>query len=233
MTKENLTLWDELGSTDPKYTKKFKRSGGFSGTSVNPTWQLKLMTERFGPCGIGWYYEVTGTQTHEGAEGHILVYRDINLFIKAEDEWSKPIHGTGGDCVIGKNKHGLAADDEAYKKAETDALGNAMKKLGMGADVHMGMFDDSKYVNDMKAKFGENEDTRPPMTGDQFLALQKEINDCKTLGFLKDDVWPKVMNEFTKFKPTDQQKDALGKAKDKKKTELEAVDLANKPLEAA
>ena len=48
------------------------------------------------------------------------------------------------------NSSGLRTDDEAFKKAFTDAIGNAMKHLGMSADVHMGLFDDSKYVESVR-----------------------------------------------------------------------------------
>ena len=115
------------------------------------------MTERFGACGIGWYYNVISTHIEESKEGHKLVFRDVELFIKVDGEWSKPIHGNGGDVVVGTNKYGLFADDEAFKKAETDALGNAMKKIGMSSDVHMGMHDDNKYVNDAREKFAEED----------------------------------------------------------------------------
>lgn len=151
----NDKIWKDLSSTDPKYTKQFKRSGGFSGTAINPTWQLKRLTELFGPCGIGWYYEIAATHTHEVEGGQVAVYRDVNLYIKVDGEWSKPIHGCGGDFVVNKFSTGLKADDEAYKKSETDALGNAMKKLGLSADVHLGLFDDNKYVNEQAIKHKE------------------------------------------------------------------------------
>ena len=39
-------------------------------------------------------------------------------------------------------------DDEAFKKAYTDALTNALKLLGVGADVHMGLWDGNKYADE-------------------------------------------------------------------------------------
>lgn len=154
--QDNLKVWNQLSQTDPKYTKQFDR-GGFKGTATNPTWQIKRLTEIYGPVGFGWYYEVSDIQTHKADTGHIMIYLGLNLFVKQDNEWSKPIHGRGGDFVVTINKNGMKSDDEAFKKAETDALGNAMKKLGMSADVHMGMFDDNKYVNDMRQMFTENE----------------------------------------------------------------------------
>ena len=50
-------------------------------------------------------------------------------------------------------------DDEAFKKAFTDAVMNAFKFIGVAADVHMGLFDDSKYVAEQKAEFGQSGQT--------------------------------------------------------------------------
>jgi hypothetical protein len=63
------------------------------------------------------------------------------------------VYGVGGDKVVGKNKHGLFSDDEAFKKSYTDALSNAMKQIGAAADIHMGQHDDDKYVTAMRQEF--------------------------------------------------------------------------------
>ena len=46
-------------------------------------------------------------------------------------------------------------DDEAPKKAMTDAMTKAFSHLGMSADVFLGKFDDSKYVEQMKQEFSQ------------------------------------------------------------------------------
>lgn len=58
--------------------------------------------------------------------------------------WSEPVYGCGGDFIVEKNKNGLVPNDEAYKMCLTDALGNAMKCIGVAADVYRGLWD-SKY----------------------------------------------------------------------------------------
>jgi hypothetical protein len=63
------------------------------------------------------------------------------------------VFGVGGDKVVIKQQSGLRSDDEAFKKAFTDAVTNALKLIGVGADVHMGLFDDSKYVNEVRQEF--------------------------------------------------------------------------------
>jgi hypothetical protein len=72
--------------------------------------------------------------------------------------------GVGGDFVIKKESAGLFFDDEAYKKAYTDALGNAWKFIGVAADIHMGLFDDNKYVAAVTAEFHPQPDN--PGTGE-------------------------------------------------------------------
>ena len=44
-------------------------------------------------------------------------------------------------------------DDEAPKKALTDAMTKAFSHLGVSADVFLGLFDNNKYVATMKEKF--------------------------------------------------------------------------------
>jgi len=145
---ENLALWNKLGKTDPKHTKGFKRAGGFGGTAIKPIYTEQKMTEQFGPCGIGWGINEPTYQVVPASEGQVAVYCTTSIWICHDGKVSAPIYGVGGDLVVVKQSSGLRTDDEAFKKAFTDAVGNAMKHLGMSADVHMGLFDDSKYVRE-------------------------------------------------------------------------------------
>lgn len=135
-------LWDRLGTTDKAHTSKFKRAGGFSGTAIKPIWSIRRMTEEFGPCGVGWGVNEPTFQVVHGND-EALVYCTVSIWHGARENI---VFGVGGDKAIGKNRNGLFTDDEAFKKAFTDAMTNAMKLIGVGADVHMGLFDDSKYV---------------------------------------------------------------------------------------
>lgn len=143
-------LWDRLGKTDPKHTKPFKRSGGFSGTSIKPIYSYRRMTEEFGPCGEGWGINEPQFQVVTGSEGEVLVFCTASIWYGTKD---KIVFGVGGDKVVVKQSSGLRGDDEAFKKAFTDGVTNALKMIGVGADVHMGMFDDDKYVNTLTQEF--------------------------------------------------------------------------------
>jgi hypothetical protein len=162
---EKTALWDELGRTDPRHTKTFKRAGGFSGTAIKPMWSFRRMTEYFGPCGQGWGVNEPTFQVVHGENKEVLVYCTVSIWWRDPTALGEPreVYGVGGDKVVThikaneqyKRPERWESDDEAFKKAYTDAIGNALKLIGVGADVHMGMFDDSKYVNEMKAEFSE------------------------------------------------------------------------------
>ncbi len=142
----NTDLWDRLGKTDPKHTKQFSRAGGFKGTAIKPMFSFRRMTEEFGACGVGWgVNEPTFQVVHSGDEA--LVYCTVSVWHTARENI---VFGVGGDKVAGKNRNGTFTDDEAFKKAFTDAVTNALKLIGVGADVHMGLFDDSKYLASLK-----------------------------------------------------------------------------------
>jgi hypothetical protein len=152
-----MKIWDALKRTDPAHTKKFQRGGGFKGTAVKPIYCDQKMTEYFGPCGNGWGMTKPEFQVVPvGVE--IAVYCTVGLWHGTPNDL---VYGVGGDFVAKTNKHGLFADDEAFKKAYTDALGNAMKHLGMSADIHMGQHDDDKYVTELRREFAGQEAPTP------------------------------------------------------------------------
>lgn len=171
MTK-NTELWDKLGKTDPAHTKTFKRAGGFSGTAIKPMWSYRRMTEEFGPCGQGWgINEPTFQVVPNPASEEILVYCTASVWYEKREQ---VVFGVGGDKVAGKNKYGAVTDDEAFKKAYTDAVTNALKMIGVGADVHMGMFDDNKYVNTMQREFAEAKTDTPSPAVKSSAQLKRE-----------------------------------------------------------
>lgn len=146
---KNLELYNKFGVT-PKEAQKPIQGGRLNGmTDINPMYRIKALTEQFGAVGFGWYYEITNKWLEQGADGVIGAFVDINLYVKYNGEWSKPIHGTGGSTFVAKESKGLYTDDEAYKKALTDAISIACKSLGMCADIY--------YAKD--SKFGTKYDT--------------------------------------------------------------------------
>lgn len=183
---ENTKLWDILGRTDPAHVKGFTRGGGFKGTAIKPMWSFRRMTEEFGPCGIGWGVNHPEFKLVDGPEGEILVFCTTSIWYRPDGDVEKTasVFGVGGDKVVGKNKYGLASDDEAFKKSYTDAITNALKMIGVGADVHMGLFDDSKYVQSMKEEFAEEPPTKSSAAlkrEDAWAEFERDLADVHTL----------------------------------------------------
>lgn len=153
---DNLRIWNTLAKTDPTQTKQFSRAGGFKGTAVKPMWVVKRLTEQFGPCGEGWGIGEPSFQVVEAA-GEILVYCTVSCWHTSPEN---TLYGVGGDKVVTKRQSGPFCDDEAFKKAFTDAVNNAFKFVGVAADIHMGLFDDSKYVAAMQEEFHPPEESK-------------------------------------------------------------------------
>ncbi|MEQ2424538.1 hypothetical protein [Enterocloster hominis (ex Hitch et al. 2024)] len=131
----NLDIYEKVRSV-PDSAKKTIKGGRTSGmTDINPMWRIKVLTEQFGPCGIGWYY-ITTRKWLETSGNEIAAFVDIELYIKVDGEWSKPIPGNGGSMFASKEKSGMYVSDECYKMATTDAISVACKQLGIGADVY-------------------------------------------------------------------------------------------------
>lgn len=147
---DNLTIYNFCREVPQNAQKPFS-NGSFSGTDINPMWRIKKLTEVFGPCGIGWYYEVLSERAETYGDT-VMAIVDLNLYVKdAEGNWSKPIFGTGGNLLVQVTKSGARPSDEGYKKALTDALSIACKALGIGADIWY-----SKDVNnDPQSKYAD------------------------------------------------------------------------------
>ena len=143
---DNLHIYKQVSSVPEDAQKPFESSWGKKLTEINSMWRIQKLTELFGPCGEGWFTEVTRQERVDFPNGEVCIFTDINLYLKdtKTGRWSKPIRGTGGNRLVLKNADGLFIDDEAYKKAYTDALGIACKALGFGADIYWGR-NDSKY----------------------------------------------------------------------------------------
>jgi len=158
----NLKLY-ELLRVVPQEAKKQFNNGRFSGTDINPMWRIKRLTEIFGPCGIGWYYDVVRREIVEASNGTKCAFVATNLYIMTKEGWSKPIYGEGGNTFESNTKSGsTTVSDEAYKMALTDAISISAKQLGLGADVwyendkQHGTKYDNKSVADSVKSLEEN-----------------------------------------------------------------------------
>ena len=141
----NMEIWAKVENT-PKEAQKEIGAGRLKGfTDINPLWRIKCLTETFGPCGIGWKYEITDKSIVPGANDEAKAFVDILLYYKWNGEWSEGVPGTGGSSLVSAEKNGLYTNDECFKMALSDAIGTACKALGMSADIYFSK-DRSKYT---------------------------------------------------------------------------------------
>ncbi len=204
---ENLDLYNKVREV-PKEAQKSFNNGRFSGTDINPMWRIKKLTEEFGVCGFGWYYEITDKWLEKGQDDIVAAFVNINLFIKIGEEWSKPIQGTGGNTFVSKNKNGYQVSDECYKMALTDAISVAAKALGVGADI---------YFSNDRTKYDTPKDTEPKQdhkstqkTDEPSDIIFEMINKADSRESLKD-IWTSYPN----YQRNQKFKNALTNAKSK------------------
>lgn len=142
---ENLEIYNKVKEV-PKTAQKQINAGRLKGmTDINPQWRIEKLTEVFGPVGIGWFAKEIKREFVDGANDEKMCFVDIELYIKVDNEWSKPIYGTGGSTFVAKESKGLYTSDEAVKMAYTDAISVACKQLGFGANIYWNK-SDSKYL---------------------------------------------------------------------------------------
>lgn len=180
----NLSLYNRFREV-PQEAKKTIKGGKLNGfTDINPMWRIKKLTEEFGECGFGWYYEIA-EKWKEACGQEVAVFVKINLYIKRNNEWSAPIMGVGGSKMVQLFKGGEVVDfsDEAYKMALTDAISIACKALGMGADVY--------FAND-RTKYDQSH-TQP---------TQQAQSKSKTYTPMEDSQFWAVIDAYARRKPT-------------------------------
>ena len=162
---DNMALYNAVRAVPPEAQKPIAAGRLKGKTDINPMWRIRVLTERFGPCGEGWFTDCVSYWTVPcEATGELAVFCQVQLHVKHGDEWSAPIYGIGGNTVIAKERSGMYLDDEAYKKAYTDALSVACKALGIGADVYW-QSDRTKYsgVTETEQTAGKNTKQAKPV----------------------------------------------------------------------
>lgn len=165
---DKTAIWDKLARVPKEHLKPFTRAGGFKGTAIKPMWTIHRMTEEFGPCGEGWGVNEPIFQVVPGHNGEVLVYCTVSIW---HGDKSKFVYGVGGDRIVSYIKPNEQYhrperwdnDDEAFKKAFTDAVTNALKMIGAGADIHMGLWDGNKYVDEKPKGNGQDADISTPI----------------------------------------------------------------------
>lgn len=178
----NMRFYQKLRSV-PQEAVKTIRGGRLNGFSdINPMWRIKALTEMFGPCGVGWWYEITDKRIERDAEtGQSAAFMDILLYYRdpATLEASHGIPGTGGSSFVTKEKNGFYVSDECFKMALTDAISVAAKAIGVAADIYYSK-DRSKYSNASEPESDKEPEYEPPQDLSKTPVMSVELlcEDC-------------------------------------------------------
>jgi len=141
---DNLSIYNAVREV-PKEALKEIQAGRLKGKSdINPMWRIKILTEQFGICGLGWKYEIVKMWLENGGKDEQSAFVQINLYIRQGEQWSEAIPGVGGSSFVASEKSGLYTSDECFKMALTDAISVACKALGVAADIYWDK-DKTKY----------------------------------------------------------------------------------------
>ena len=158
--ESNMKLWDQVSMTNPTQTKPVEFGRKF--TAIDAHYQIMEATRAFGPIGKGWGWD-NKFHIEEG-----IAIAQVTIWWENRDQTFGPVIGMS----VLKNKSGKI-DDDAGKKATTDALTKCLSHLGFNADVFLGKFDDNKYVNAVTSAFKDKQWT--PELQKKFAAIKNKL----------------------------------------------------------
>lgn len=152
----NLSLWGRFADIDPKFTKAITGKP-YKGTSPNPQYVIRCLTEMFGPVGQGFGWRVIAEDfTPLGEE--VLHWCRIEFWHTVRENTFESYGQTKAAYPTSSGR--FMVDEDAPKKSLTDAIIKAASQLGIAANIFLGRWDDQKYVAEVNAEYRAEE--RPP-----------------------------------------------------------------------
>jgi hypothetical protein len=148
--EENLKLWSKVEKTNPQFTKHIAY-GQRKFTAIAAYYQIKMATQIWGSYGSTWGLRNSELIIEKINNTDMALYKVTFFYPNGEFEIRNSIK---------------VSDDEFLKKLETDTLTKALSRLGFNADVFMGFFDDSRYVESLKKEF-QSTNSQQPQTSQQ------------------------------------------------------------------
>lgn len=187
---DKLAIWNQVATTDPKHTKEVSQRGGF--TSIDAMYNIQRATEVFGPVGRGWGYRTKNQTLLVGKDkDQALAIVDLAVWHADPLDPDKiynfgPIRATNV-LIDAKGR----IDEDAFKKAMTDALTKGLSHLGFSADVFLGKFDDDRYVSAQRRKFAEGRPAEAPAivgTAAPAAAANSDEQNAELVAFAKTSI---------------------------------------------
>ena len=175
----NLQLWKSVEKTDLAHTKHVSQRGGY--TAIDPQYQAKMATEKFGPYGLGWGLKSSSFDMSIFEATGMVIHKAIFFYLLDGAERTFPIHNAiNPQMGTGDKKRN---DEDWCKKVETNTISKALSRLGFNADVFMGLFDDREYVDQLATEqaIDKAEDKEAVIKEKQAVVIEYVANQRKAI----------------------------------------------------
>lgn len=155
---DNLRHWTRFDDIDPKFTKAITGKA-YKGTSPNPQYVIRCLTEIFGPVGEGFGWRVLVEEFQPLGE-KTLHWCRIEFW---HTDRANSFESYGQTlAAYPTNSGGFMVDEDAPKKSLTDAIIKAASHIGIAANIFLGRWDDQKYVAEVNAEYRAEEKAQAP-----------------------------------------------------------------------
>lgn len=184
---DKLALWNRFADIDPKFTKPIS-GRDYGGTSPNPQYVIRCLTELFGPVGKGFGWTVLAEDFKE-LGGTYLHWCRIKFWWKDDDgEHGVEEYGQTKAAYV-TSKGTMRVDEDAPKKSLTDAIVKGASHVGIAANIFLGRWDDQKYVAEVNEEYRREErgDVKPPKQISaaeqkrQLAQIDQDLLDCESV----------------------------------------------------
>lgn len=180
----NKALWDRVCVTDPAAVKPITGKQ-YSGNSPKPYWIVERLTDEFGPCGIGWGFQIIQERFERFSDTDTLHIAAVRFWYVLDGQRGELEQIGQTKASYTTSKGSFMLDEDAPKKSVTDALIKCASYLGFAGDIFSGRWDDSKYVAEAGAEWNRKRMQADPQRREWLDARKAEIAAAKTGGELK------------------------------------------------
>lgn len=188
---DNLAHWERFADIDPKFTKAITGKP-YKGTSPNPQYVIRCLTELFGPVGQGFGWDIVA-EDFTPLGGETLHWCRIKFWHTDRANTFDSYGQTKACYTTGTGK--VMVDEDAPKKSLTDAIIKAASHVGIGANIFLGRWDDQKYVAEVNAEYRKEENKPVPFdtkaANDRIIAGMTKAADAAALDAVWGHTWTK------------------------------------------
>lgn len=144
----NLEVWNKVRTPLTGATKRVTGAGRQAFTSIDPMYLTEKATQIFGMYGLDWGLSESTFDFESMREADLVIHHATFFFYRDGRRGEFPISNSMKTHMGRDAKRRI--DEDFVKKVETNTIGKALSRLGFGADIYMGRFDDAAYVNTLR-----------------------------------------------------------------------------------